>query len=256
MWRYEFEAPGPYGPSSPTVANGTIYVGGMGNRSAGVGGVIKAVNASNGSQVWARIASAQVRSSPTVAGGTVYVGAQDGNAYAFDAEDGSEVWRFETERGFLSSPTVVDGIVYIGSRWPGNELHALDAEDGSEYWSYQTEGIPYSATVVGDTSGSSIGSRVLHGTRGNNNDVRSGEMFVSGELGSIDIVGAAEGATGTDTGSSDGGEGDEEVVETVETEGEGSGIKSFLVILGIGAVIAVAAVAVSRRENEEEDGGD
>ncbi|WP_246084548.1 outer membrane protein assembly factor BamB family protein, partial [Salinadaptatus halalkaliphilus] len=60
--------------SSPTVADGTVFVG---SDDAN----LYAVNAETGNQQWAFTGSL-ARSSPTVADGTVFVGSDDNNLYA------------------------------------------------------------------------------------------------------------------------------------------------------------------------------
>jgi outer membrane protein assembly factor BamB len=168
--------------SSPTVVDGTVYIGDRGgtlhavdasdgsqqwNFSAGnrvnpspaavdgtvyvpTYGKLYALDASDGSQQWNFSTNNYIHSSPTVADGTVYVGSYDDNLYAVDASDGSQQWNFSTGDDIFSSPTVVDGTVYVGSR-DGN-LYAVDASDGSQQWSFSTDGdIESSPTVVDGT---------------------------------------------------------------------------------------------------------
>jgi outer membrane protein assembly factor BamB len=56
-----------------------------------------------------------VLSSPAVSNGVVYVGDGYGVLYAVDALTGTEMWRFKTIGFVYSSPTVSNGVVYIGS---------------------------------------------------------------------------------------------------------------------------------------------
>jgi outer membrane protein assembly factor BamB len=104
--------------SSPTVADGTVYVGSNDNN-------LYALDATDGSQKWSFSTGYDVVSSPTVADGTVYVGSDDNNVYALDATDGSEQWSFSTGDRIRSSPTVADGTVYVGSN--DNNVYALTA---------------------------------------------------------------------------------------------------------------------------------
>ena len=66
--------------SSPTVANGVVYVGSL-------DGNIYGLNASTGDSLWSYTTGDFVESSPTVVNGTVYVGSLDGHAYAFGLDD-------------------------------------------------------------------------------------------------------------------------------------------------------------------------
>ena len=62
--------------SSPTVANGIVYVGSQDHK-------LYALNARTGTTLWTYTAGDIIDSSPTVANGVVYVGSWDGKLYAF-----------------------------------------------------------------------------------------------------------------------------------------------------------------------------
>jgi len=130
--------------SSPTVLDGTVFVGSNDNN-------LYAVDAETGTEQWAYETGGSVASSPTVVDGTVFVWSRDNNLYAVDAETGTEEWAFETGDSFgQSSPTVVDGTVFVGS-WNHN-LYAVDAETGTEEWAFETGGsVTSSPTVVDGT---------------------------------------------------------------------------------------------------------
>lgn len=116
--------------SSPTVVNGTVFIGSNDEN-------LYAVDAETGEQRWVFETAGNVRSSPTVVDGIVFVGSYDGNLYAIDAEAGTEQWTFETEDSISSSPTVVDGTILIGS-WDNN-LYAVNAETGERQWNFETD---------------------------------------------------------------------------------------------------------------------
>jgi protocatechuate 3,4-dioxygenase beta subunit len=124
--------------SSPTVADGTVYVGSEDD-------TLYALDASDGSKQWSFTTGNNVRSSPTVADGTVYIGSNDGSLYALDAADGSQQWSFTAGDDIRSSPTVADGTVYVGSR--DDNVYAVEASDAGA---------------------NSEGTRTLHGTLGHN----------------------------------------------------------------------------------------
>lgn len=105
--------------STPTVANGTAYVG----ASKGV----YAVDTATGTQDWLFEPGASAPASPTVANATVYTGTNDGLLYGLDAETGGEEWFFDTGGLERSSPTVVDGTLYIGST--NDTLYAISTGD-------------------------------------------------------------------------------------------------------------------------------
>ncbi len=114
-----------YWLSSPTVQNGTIYVGGG-------DGKVYAVDTDKGSIRWTFGTAQRVRSSPAVKDGMLFVGSFDGHVYALDATTGKELWKFNTQGGIQSSPAVADGTVFIGSR--SAAVFALDAKTGSLKW--------------------------------------------------------------------------------------------------------------------------
>jgi len=187
LWKFETEMSSLPFPS-PTVADGTVYIGDHGGTLEREGNFY-AIDASDGTEEWSVETAGSVGATATVADGTVYVGDGVGGVYALDAQTGEERWKYEL-RGWdvplsPSSPTVAGGTVYMGS---DKYLHALDAETGEELWRFEVERQnlyvgPTSPTVVNGTvyvgsaggklyainagtSGSSEGSRVLLGTLG------------------------------------------------------------------------------------------
>jgi outer membrane protein assembly factor BamB len=62
--------------SSPTVANGVVYVGSW-------DGKLYAFDARSGAQLWSFTTASEIISSPTVLNGIVYVASIDQNVYAF-----------------------------------------------------------------------------------------------------------------------------------------------------------------------------
>ena len=75
--------------SSPTVANGLVYVGSEDDK-------LYAFDAATGQQKWVTPANNIAYSSPTVANGVVYVGGIDHYLYAFDATTGQQKWATHT----------------------------------------------------------------------------------------------------------------------------------------------------------------
>jgi len=125
--------------SSPAVADGVVYVGGV-----AVGNVY-ALNASTGAKLW-QFPTAGVDASPGVANGVVYVGAIDGNIYALNASTGAKLWQFPTGSDVFSPPTVANGVVYVGSD-DGN-LYALNASTGAKFWQFTTHDVVQSSPAV------------------------------------------------------------------------------------------------------------
>jgi outer membrane protein assembly factor BamB len=123
---------------SPTVVDGTVYAGSDDYN-------LYAVDAGSGEEEW-RFEARDIVGPPTVVDGTVYVGSDDDNLYAVDAGSGEEEWRFETG-GVVGSPTVADGTVYVGSR---DNLYAVDAASSEQEWAFETEGEIFSSPTVVD----------------------------------------------------------------------------------------------------------
>jgi tetratricopeptide (TPR) repeat protein len=242
-WAFETGSPV---HSSPTVVDGTVYVG-SGNI---YDGALYAVDAETGEQQWAFDTGAWVYSSPTVVDGTVYVGSRDDNLYAVDAETGEEEWAFQTGHAVRSSPTVVDGTVYVGSRYPDETLYAVDAGTGEEEWAFETGGeVNSPPTVVDDPeSGDSIGSRVMLGTLGHHSDWR-----YAGQ--SIDIVESGRGTANQTNATNVSGENENNGgMETSAMLAVGGG--------GVGLSLLAAYYGLARRSDDaadeagSDDGGD
>lgn len=107
--------------SSPTIANGIVYVGSDDRR-------LYAFHVDTGKPLWGANAGGtggQIRSSPAVVNGVVYVGSDDGKLYAFDVTSGRLLWSASTGKFIRSSPMVANGKVYIGSQ--DGKLYAFNA---------------------------------------------------------------------------------------------------------------------------------
>lgn len=135
--------------STPTVVDGTIYVGSH-------AGTVYAIGERDGTEEWHFDGEGETASSPAVADGTVYFWSGGSRLYALDAETGEEQWHVRMEpaaRGvYQSNPTVVDGTVYVGGK-------ALDAETGTEQWTYR--GRQYTPAVDGSSVYVVTGPRVV-----------------------------------------------------------------------------------------------
>ncbi|HEY8698985.1 MAG TPA: PQQ-binding-like beta-propeller repeat protein [Rhizomicrobium sp.] len=114
--------------SSPTVANGLVYVGSF-------AGTLYAFNAEGCGQalcqpVWFAQTGGSVESSPLVYKGVVYIGSDDGKLYAFKAKGCRRspckaLWTGDLGNPiFESSPAISKGLVYISSQ---HSIAAFDA---------------------------------------------------------------------------------------------------------------------------------
>jgi outer membrane protein assembly factor BamB len=136
--------------SSPSVANGIVYVGSQDKN-------IYAIGAWSGNLIWNFTTLSTIESSPAVVKGKVYTGGDDGYVYCLDAYKGTLLWKTFVNGdlpftfGSLvlkSSPAVFGDRVYIGSL--DGYLYALDANNGNVDWKTKTEGPIGSSPAVAD----------------------------------------------------------------------------------------------------------
>jgi outer membrane protein assembly factor BamB len=136
--------------SSPSVANGILYVGSQDK-------YIYALGAYSGNLIWKFKTQSMIESSPAVANDRVYTGGDDGYVYCLDAYTGSLYWKTfvngdlpYTYGSFVlkSSPAVHSGRIFVGSI-DGN-MYAIDAGTGNIAWKFQTGGPIHSSPAVFD----------------------------------------------------------------------------------------------------------
>ncbi|MBT2231159.1 PQQ-binding-like beta-propeller repeat protein [Nonomuraea sp. NEAU-A123] len=125
--------------SSPAVADGMVYVGSRDKK-------VHALDAATGRVRWTHATRGEVNSNLAVAGGMVYVGSRDGKVYALDGATGRVRWTRPTGGAVDSGPAVADGIVYIGSN--DDKVYALDAATGRVRWTRPTGGAVNSSPTV------------------------------------------------------------------------------------------------------------
>ena len=136
--------------SSPSVANGIVYVGSQDKN-------IYALGAWDGSLIWKYQTQNAIESSPAVANGKVFTGGDDGYVYCLDAYKGTLYWKTfvngdlpYTYGSFVlkSSPAVSDGKAYVGSL--DGYLYALNENSGNVDWKFNTHGQILSSPAVAD----------------------------------------------------------------------------------------------------------
>jgi outer membrane protein assembly factor BamB len=127
-WRYET---GGRVLSSPTVADGLVYVGSR-------DGSLYALRADTGQLQWRQPLPEGTDSSPTVMYGRVYIASRldTGRIFVLHARTGRPLWNVRTgNAGAINhSPTVVNRVAYFGSYERG--LFALHAITGRQRWGW------------------------------------------------------------------------------------------------------------------------
>ncbi|WP_247729404.1 PQQ-binding-like beta-propeller repeat protein [Halovivax limisalsi] len=115
--------------SSPTIVNGTVYVGSS-------DGSVYAVDFETGTKLWEfDEPDGAITGSPTVDNGVVYVGSHDETLYAIDAATGEQRWAFDRPSNWIyGSPTVVGGTVYVGAL--DSTVYAVDTASGTLEWRF------------------------------------------------------------------------------------------------------------------------
>ncbi|QIB75982.1 PQQ-binding-like beta-propeller repeat protein [Halogeometricum borinquense] len=153
--RWQFEIEGGI-ESSPTVINGTLYVGTTDSN-------VYALDTATGEEQWTFQTGDEVTAAPAVAGETVVISSTDGNLYGVSIDDGTEQWCFEAGIEIGSSPTVVEGTAYVGSSgFTDTGVYAVDIENGTERWFFETEQrVGTSATVIDTRNDESRANRTV-----------------------------------------------------------------------------------------------
>ncbi|MGE4428553.1 MAG: PQQ-binding-like beta-propeller repeat protein [Solirubrobacteraceae bacterium] len=121
--------------STPAVAYGRVYVG-------GVGGAVVAVGARSGRVAWRRRADGYVYSSPAVApvagrGPTVFIGSYGGKLYALDARNGRPRWTRDVGGRISGGITVIGDLVMYANR--GQKTVGIRrARDGARVYGFRS----------------------------------------------------------------------------------------------------------------------
>ncbi|MBK7875327.1 MAG: PQQ-binding-like beta-propeller repeat protein [Planctomycetes bacterium] len=144
--------------STPAARETVIYLG-------TTGGVLHAVNATDGSLAWTAPIGRPMFGAPLATDTGVFVVADDGYLHARAPDDGRELWRHDLGDArvprVLPHPSVYDydhdaptpvlanGVLYVGSA--DGALHAVDAATGAQVWRAPAKGkVRASAAVCGD----------------------------------------------------------------------------------------------------------
>jgi outer membrane protein assembly factor BamB len=120
IWRHNLEPQSNI--SSPSVANGIVYVGGT---------ALYALSAADGHLIWRNRRAGVNVTTPAIAEGRVYVNSEDPSfgLFAFDAANGTFLWRKEMPDEPEATVTVANGVIYDIA--DTGELMMFDAVTGA-----------------------------------------------------------------------------------------------------------------------------
>jgi len=143
--RWVFRPPSAAMPTAPVAAGGVVFFGDH-------NGLVRAVDASDGTLRWKAYTGGPVFFPPAVWEGRVYAGSADGRVYAFEAATGRPLWTFRAAPAERRIPVfgkllstwpvaggvvVEDGVVYAAAgiaHYDGTHVYALDAITGNVKW--------------------------------------------------------------------------------------------------------------------------
>ena len=115
--------------SSPCVSRDMVFVGSEDR-------ILYAINGRAGSIAWTCPTGERIRSSPRIEYNQVFFGSDDGHLYAVSAQSGRVTWKFQALKPIRSSPAISDDVVYFGS--DDGHVYALDIQNGNLKWKYRT----------------------------------------------------------------------------------------------------------------------
>ena len=103
---------------------------------ANTSGVVYALDAATGEELWKYKTDGKIFSTPAIYGkgdgASVIIGSCDKNIYSFNIKSGKVNWKYECGKSVLGSPTVYGGKVYIGAS--DHTFRALNAKTGKLVW--------------------------------------------------------------------------------------------------------------------------
>lgn len=165
QWRYPNTSHnrGPEPRSSPTIANGGLYVGIPAECSAAdcvPEGRMYALDASDGSEMWRHETEYPVGERVVTDGEVLYVSPANGRAgrshvLALDLADGSKRWQIELENQTVNSLAVTGNTLYLslGDIRDPTDILAVATKDGGTRYHYQSGGQEFmeGLAIVNDT---------------------------------------------------------------------------------------------------------
>jgi len=179
-----WESPGVYEEDQPLIAGGGMAYSGGRLFVASGRGLVVALDAENGKELWRKALKAPVRSAPMVSGGRLYATTLDNQLFVLKAASGDIVW---TQRGINEatglmksvSPAIAGEMVV--APYSSGEVYVLFAPDGKEVWSTSLSG------------GKRVQSSALFASIGSDPVVDGSVLFVATSGGSLSVKSLATG---------------------------------------------------------------
>lgn len=112
---------------NPAYQDGSLYV-------ADARGLVMAVNAADGRQIWQRDTGLPLSGGPEVAGTRLVVGSTNGDLLALSTKDGTELWRAQVGSEILSVPRIAGDLVVLHTL--NDSVYGFDVAKGEQLWSY------------------------------------------------------------------------------------------------------------------------
>ncbi len=140
--------------ASPVVSDGFAV-------TVDLNGVVSAVQAETGQQVWQVPLGSAVQGTPAIARGRIFVPTLGNKIVALGLADGAAIWTTDLGGMNVSSPTPVNGDVIVGAGLPQQFVVRLDGATGAVVWKS-----PAIMEQFSNTSPAVSGGLVLVGTNG------------------------------------------------------------------------------------------
>ncbi len=128
------------GESSPTVANGVVYIASKENH-------LYAFDTKSGEQLWFYKTDGLLFGSPSVTDTAVLIGGDDGDLFSIDRKNGHLNWKITLDSAIYSTPAIADGRVFVTTK--AQTVSAIDLESGTLIWSYPVGGSSSPAVAGG-----------------------------------------------------------------------------------------------------------
>ena len=97
-------------------------------------GVVKALDAATGRQVWSFATEGKVFATPAVWKRRVVIGSTDGCIYCLSLRNGRLLWKHECEKSVLATAAIHKGVAYVGSS--DHYIRALKIRNGKLLWAH------------------------------------------------------------------------------------------------------------------------